>query len=132
MIALNFVLLTSLLWATETRTELLTVADRGIKRMANSIHPRNHQPPVYEMDRVTHFLKNRVGYRAYGLLLLLLPSDVFYSYSLWLKLNRKRQFSLYLFIRHCQSEYFCHHSHFRFPGSEFQVLALPRSAGFSS
>ena len=71
--------------------------------MAKSIHPRNHQPPVYEMDRVIHFLKNRVGYTAQGLLLLLLlllllSSHVFYSYSLWLKLNRKRQFSLYLFI----------------------------------
>ena len=39
--------------STKARTELLTVADKGIKRMANSIHPRNHQPPVYEMDRVT-------------------------------------------------------------------------------
>ena len=34
----------------------------------------------------------------------------FYGYSLWLKLNRKRHFSLYLFIRHCLSEFSCHHS----------------------
>ena len=50
----------------------------------------------------------------------------FYGYSLWLKLNRKRHFSLYLFIRHCLSEFSCHHSQFRIPdsGSGFRIPAF--------
>ena len=45
----------------------------------------------------------------------------FYGYSLWLKLDRKRHFSLYLFIRHCLSEFSCRHSQFRIPDSGFRI-----------
>ena len=53
----------------------------------------------------------------------------FYGYSLWLKLKRKRHFSLYLFIRHCLSEFSCHHSQFRIPDSGFLIPAFRVALG---
>ena len=37
------------------------------------------------------------------------------------EVEEKTTFFLYLFIRHCLSEFFCHHSQFRFADSGFQI-----------
>ena len=129
--AVNFVHLTSLLWATwvkhgqEPRS---SVYGPGWSKGWLTLSTREITNPdlitVYQMDSVylSTFWKTESDIYRKGCCWNLVM--FFYGYSLWLKLNRKRHFSLYLFIRHCLSEFSCHHSQFRIPAFRGARLIL--------